>query len=173
MYIKPTACLVALSFFISLAKASSMADTLAAYGHPVSCKSLLVGSADLLIGRNAHRLYLDPRAPVSETPVINGIIAYRDRHAAISFHAYHAGNDCRVAVEESFVLDDPCVTGREEILRKWTYLGKLDDQTIVLGDTKNGYPQVAYLSNAIKNKVICLVHLHRDLGTAALSGSSP
>lgn len=169
MYRKAVTCFALLSCFIFRADASSMADTLAAYPHPVACKSLLVGSADFLIGGNAHRLYIDPRAPTSETPVINGVIAYRDRHAAISFHAYHAGNDCRVAVEESFVLDDPCVTGREEILRKWAYIGKLDEQTIVLSDTNVAYTQSAYLSNAIKNKVICLVHVHRDLGIAALN----
>lgn len=144
--------------------ASGMPDVLKDYGSPVSCHDALINSASALIGKNESRLYIDPQTAKTETPVINGVIFFHDRNAAVSLHPIiTADKQCKVAVHETFVTSDPCLTIRDEIFRKWELTGKLSDNTSLYRKSKSSYYQMAYLTNAMKNNPSCMATIYREL----------
>lgn len=142
---------------------TSMPTVLSDYNGKPQCESLLTQSAEQIIGRNEHKLYIDKQAPITTTPTVLGFIAYHDRYAHVSFKASVNDKACAVSVSESFVVNEPCYAVREEVFKRWEFLGNMDTNTMVLEKSKSPFPQLAYLSNAIKNEVMCLVTIRSEI----------
>ncbi|WP_028358043.1 hypothetical protein [Brackiella oedipodis] len=146
---------------------SGLPAVLKDYGHEVACAAELDSVAQALIGKNTSRLYIDASSPQSSYPVINGVLDFQDRNALLALHAYpSAAQQCQIAIEESFVLTDPCISIREEIFSKWSEIGRLNEATSVYKKNKSPYSQIAYLTTAMKSSPMCLVHIHRDVDSA-------
>lgn len=142
---------------------TSMSTVLTEYSGKTQCTELLNQAATQIIGRNEHKLYIDKQAPITATPTVLGFIAYHDRYAHVSFKATRNNEVCNVSVSESFVINEPCYAGREEIFKRWEFLGNMDTNTMVLEKPKSPSPQLAYLSNAINNEVMCLITIRSEI----------
>ncbi|MDP5255524.1 MULTISPECIES: hypothetical protein [unclassified Vibrio] len=99
------------------------------------CQSQLMTIADEVIGQKSHRLHVDqPKGNADKYPLtVVGIISYHDRDAHIQFNATPlANNQCEVSYIEAFALPESCLEVREQVFKKWKYVGKLSDDSFFL-----------------------------------------
>lgn len=137
------------------------------------CRKPLIQAAEQVIGKREHRL-LEAK-PVQEKAVADskendskkkgsaadklfhasGVVSYRDRDVHVSFTATEVGAAaCQVVTTKSFTVKEPCIAVREEVFKKWDYLGQLNPLTMVMQNRKNPAEQ-AFLSNQFSGRA-CL-----------------
>lgn len=117
---------------------TSMTEVLDEHGI-VGCKPQLEALADSVIGENEHRLHLyQPKRHADKYPFsVTGIISYRDQEAQIEFNASPMiQGGCEVSYVESFALPETCVKIREEVFKKWKFVGRLSDKSFFLHHKK-------------------------------------
>lgn len=130
-----------------------------------SCKGKLLQMADTVVGKREHRLFAaEPKTAKEPSDAVakgvgvfyvSGVVSYRDRDVHVGFTAMPQGKKtCQVLVTKSFTVKEPCIAVREEIFKKWDYLGQLNPQTMVLRNKKMPAEQ-ALLSNQFMGKA-CL-----------------
>lgn len=99
------------------------------------CKQPLLAISDELIGNNEHRLYVDqPKHHANKYPfTVIGVISYNDRDAQVLFNASPMVNgECEVSYQEVFALPETCLAVREQVFKKWEYVGRLSDDSFFL-----------------------------------------
>ncbi|MCV2403286.1 hypothetical protein OFY17_10380 [Marinomonas sp. C2222] len=99
------------------------------------CKAPLIAIADELIGENAHRLHVDqPKHNADKYPfTVIGVVSYKDRDAQVQFNAAPMiNNECEVSYQETFALPETCLAVREQVFKKWEYVGRLSDDSFFL-----------------------------------------
>ncbi len=99
------------------------------------CRTQLMTLADEVIGEKSHRLHVDqPKGNADKYPLtVVGIISYNDRDAHVQFNASPLGdNQCEVSYIEAFALTESCLEVREQVFKKWKYVGKLSDDSFFL-----------------------------------------
>lgn len=122
------------------------------------CKQPLLSIANELIGKKSHRLHVDqPKHNADKYPfTVVGVISYNDRDAQVQFSAAPMINgECEVSYQESFALTETCLTVREQVFKKWEYIGKLSDDSFFLRH-KERFTKNATLTS-IKSGSECLV----------------
>lgn len=143
--------LAVLSIQISLAE-SSMPKVLEQEPGSV-CKSVLIDAAAQVIEFREHRLVLTSSTQQGATQVV-GYQSYNDRDMQLSFFASeNSDGKCLLSIEKIFVINEPCIVTREEVFRKWQYLGKLaqDNSNFVLQSHRNA-DENAYLTEINSEK---------------------
>ncbi|PIE42781.1 MAG: hypothetical protein CSA50_08730 [Gammaproteobacteria bacterium] len=139
--------------------ATSMNRVLADYAKD-TCHDTLIAAADATIKNNPHRLLAmhAGSGPNQTLSFIAGIIEYKDRqsHALYALHRGEYG--CSVAFKESFTFKSPCIRIREEVFSHWQLEGKLNEETLVLKNTRNPN-RTAFLTDAADGSY-CLVTRH-------------
>lgn len=99
------------------------------------CKLPLLTIADEVIGKKTHRLHVDqPKQNADKYPfTVVGVISYNDQDAQIQFNAAPMVNgDCEVSYQEVFALPETCVAVREQVFKKWEYVGRLSQDSFFL-----------------------------------------
>lgn len=122
------------------------------------CKMPLIAIADELIGKNTHRLHVDqPKQHADKYPfTVIGVISYKDQDAQVQFNAAPMVNDeCEVSYQEVFALPESCLEVREQIFKKWEYVGRLSKDSFFLRH-KERFTKNATLTS-IKSGSECLV----------------
>jgi hypothetical protein len=136
--IKPLTLLLSAALSHSVIADTSMTEVLDEHGI-VGCKPQLEALADSVIGENEHRLHLyQPKRHADKYPFsVTGIISYRDQEAQIEFNASPMiEGGCEVSYVESFALPETCVKIREEVFKKWKFVGRLSDKSFFLHHKK-------------------------------------
>ena len=103
------------------------------------CKPQLLALAEGVIGKKSHRLHLhQPKGNQDRHPLtVVGVISYNDQDAHIQFNASPlADGGCEVSYEEAFVLFESCIEVREQVFKKWKFVGRLSDDTFFLQHKK-------------------------------------
>lgn len=103
------------------------------------CKLQLLTIADEVIGKKEHRLHVDqPKQNANNYPfTVVGIISYNDQDTQIQFQASPLpNNECEASYQESFSLPENCLAVREQVFKKWEYVGKLSDDSFFLRHKK-------------------------------------
>ena len=101
----------------------------------VQCKLPLLAIAEEVIGQNGHRLHVDqPKQHADKYPfTVVGVISYKDQDAQIQFNAAPMINgECEVSYQEVFALPETCVAAREQVFKKWEYVGRLSKDSFFL-----------------------------------------
>jgi len=122
------------------------------------CKIPLLAIAEELIGQKSHRLHVDqPKQHADKYPfTVVGVISYNDQDSQVRFSATPMiNNECEVAYQEVFVLAESCLEVREQVFKKWEYVGKLSNDSFFLRH-KERFTKNATLTS-IKSGSECLV----------------
>lgn len=122
------------------------------------CKPQLLALAEEVIGEKPHRLHVDqPKGNQDLHPLtVVGVISYNDQDAHIQFNASPLKNGgCEVSYEEAFVLFESCIEVREQVFKKWKFIGRLSEDTFFLKHKKR-LTKNATLT-AVKQGTQCLV----------------
>ncbi|PCJ32002.1 MAG: hypothetical protein COA90_04555 [Gammaproteobacteria bacterium] len=128
------------------------------------CELQLITLAEKIIGKNEHRLYVDqPKRNADKYPItIVGVIDYHDQESHIQFNAMPIDKiGCEVSYIEAFTLPETCTTVREQVFKKWKFIGRLSENSFFLRHKKN-LTQNATLSS-VNHGTQCLV-TKRDSG---------
>lgn len=99
------------------------------------CKIPLLAIADELIGNKVHRLHVDqPKQHADKYPfTVVGVISYNDEDAQVQFNASPMVNgECEVSYQEVFALPENCLEVREQVFKKWEYVGRLSKDSFFL-----------------------------------------
>jgi len=99
------------------------------------CKAQLLTIAEDVIGVKEHRLHLDqPKGNVDSYPfAVIGVLTYNDREAQLQFTASPMGQGgCEVTSLEAFTIPETCVDVREQVFKKWKFVGRLSEQSFFL-----------------------------------------
>lgn len=136
------------------------------------CREKLVHVAETVIGKRKHRLLASEKTEAEQKGkggqqrkqaaagggkvfYASGVLSYRDRDVHMGFTAVPSGKEnCQVIAVKSFTVKEPCIAVREEVFKKWNYLGQLNPLTMVLQNKKQPAEQ-AMLSNQFMGKA-CL-----------------
>lgn len=138
------------------------------------CRQPLIQAAEQVIGKRAHRLLgaggsqeqaatdrkngeskKKDSAAADKLFHASGVVSYRDRDVHVSFTATQVGAEaCQVVTTKSFTVKEPCIAVREEVFKKWDYLGQLNPLTMVMQNRKNP-AEKAFLSNQFSGRA-CL-----------------
>lgn len=100
-----------------------------------TCRAQLVTIAEDVIGNLPHRLHIDkPKGNLDNYPfAVVGVVTYNDREAQLQFTASPmAGGGCEVTSLESFFLPEACVEVREQVFKKWKFVGRLSEDSFFL-----------------------------------------
>jgi hypothetical protein len=122
------------------------------------CKMPLIAIADELIGKNVHRLHVDqPKLHADKYPfTVIGVISYKDDDAQVQFNAFPMVNgECEVSYQEVFEAPENCLEVREQIFKKWEYVGRLSKDSFFLRH-KERFTKNATLTS-IRSGSECLV----------------
>lgn len=122
------------------------------------CKLPLLAIADEVIGKKEHRLHVDqPKQNADKYPfTVIGVISYNDSDAQVQFIAAPMINgECEVSYQEAFALTESCLEVREQVFKKWKYIGRLSDDSFFL-QHKERLTKNATLTS-IKSGTECLV----------------
>ncbi|TYL46534.1 hypothetical protein [Marinomonas sp. IMCC 4694] len=122
------------------------------------CKIPLLAIADELIGTNVHRLHVDqPKQHADKYPfTVVGVISYKDDDAQVQFNAFPMVNgECEVSYQEVFESPENCLEVREQIFKKWEYVGRLSKNSFFLRH-KERLTKNATLTS-VKSGTECLV----------------
>lgn len=120
------------------------------------CESLLIELAAKSLKLNPHRM-LEQSTQISDKELFSAIAVteYRDRASHVTFHGVeNTLGHCQATVTESYVLQTNCADARHEAFSKWTFQGKLNEQTMVLSANRIAGKQ-AFLTD--QKPAICLV----------------
>ncbi len=126
--------LAALSLSFMANAETSMAKVVEEHGIQ-QCKMPLLAIAQEVIGENTHRLHADqPKNNADKYPfTVIGVISYNDQDAQIQFNAAPMINgECEVSYQEVFALPETCIAVREQVFKKWEYVGKLSKDSFFL-----------------------------------------
>lgn len=99
------------------------------------CKLPLLSLAEEVIGKNSHRLHVDQaKKHTDKYPfTVVGVVSYNDQDAQVQFHAAPMVNgECEVSYQEAFALPETCIAVREQVFKKWKYVGRLSDDSFFL-----------------------------------------
>ena len=128
--------IIAPSIFLSLQAQAETSMSIIVEEHDIQqCKLPLLSIADELIGKNSHRLHVDqPKHHADKYPfTVVGVISYNDQDAQVVFNASPVVNgECEVSYQEVFALPETCLAVREQVFKKWEYVGKLSDDSFFL-----------------------------------------
>ncbi|MFT2098342.1 hypothetical protein ACMUMQ_08315 [Marinomonas sp. 2405UD66-6] len=123
-------------FTVSLNAHAETSMSVIAEEHEIEqCKQPLIAIADELIGKNEHRLYVDqPKHHANKYPfTVIGVISYNDQDAQVQFNAAPMVNgECEVSYQEVFALPETCLAVREQVFKKWEYVGRLSKDSFFL-----------------------------------------
>ncbi|MBO1254198.1 hypothetical protein J3L16_00710 [Alteromonas sp. 5E99-2] len=152
-------CCAAIAFSLSFAVNAETSMEKIVEEHNIQlCKLPLLAIANEVIGENSHRLHVDqPKNHADKYPfTVVGIISYNDQDAQIQFNASPMVNgECEVSYQEAFALPETCIDVREQVFKKWEYVGKLSKDSFFLRH-KERFTKNATLTN-IKSGSECLV----------------
>ncbi|GAB3488844.1 hypothetical protein [Marinomonas epiphytica] len=99
------------------------------------CRQPLLAIADEIIDKKEHRLYVDqPKSHADKYPfTVIGVITYNDQDSQVVFNASPMVNgECEVSYQEVFALPETCLAVREQVFKKWEYVGRLSDDSFFL-----------------------------------------
>ncbi|MGB0663077.1 MAG: hypothetical protein ACPGMR_04750 [Pontibacterium sp.] len=152
-------CVAALGFFGStISWAQNSMEIIVDKYELQQCRPQLLSISQELIKEKPHRLHLDqPKGNQDKYPLtILGVISYNDADAQVVFNASPlADGGCEVSYVESFMITESCIEAREQVFKKWKYIGKLSDDSFFLRH-KERLTRNATLT-AVKNGTECLV----------------
>ncbi|WP_337247256.1 MULTISPECIES: hypothetical protein [unclassified Vibrio] len=120
------------------------------------CESMLTEFAAEVLKLNPHRM-LEQITPISHDQLFHAftVTDYRDRASHITFHAVeNAAGQCQATAIESYLLQTNCADARHEAFSKWTFQGKLNQETMVLTSDRIAGKQ-AFLTD--QSPAVCLV----------------
>lgn len=130
--------------------------------HSLPCQSLLTDLAADVLKSNPHRM-LEHFQAIDENSLFNSftVTDYRDRSSHVTFHGVRNQNgQCQASVVESFALQTDCSDARHEAFSKWTFQGKLNQETFVLSDRRQQDRQ-AFLTE--QGAHLCLVSVRYSI----------
>lgn len=122
------------------------------------CKKPLLTIAEELIGKKSHRLHVDqPKQHADKYPfTVVGVISYNDQDSQVQFNATPMlDNKCEVSYQEVFTILESCLVAREQVFKKWEYVGKLSEDSFFLRHKKR-FTKNATLTS-IKSGSECLI----------------
>ena len=154
---KPLYCsVIGLILCANTALATTSIDKLLQQQPVKNCQQSISAIADQVVKSNKHRFHRPESAFSLAQFSALGVIEYRDRNSHLNITTTtNTDGRCESIVTETFVVPHPCITAREEVFKKWQFVGKLNAATLVLID--RGNPETyAYLSNAV-DVYICLI----------------
>ncbi|NRA70263.1 MAG: hypothetical protein HRU24_04515 [Gammaproteobacteria bacterium] len=120
------------------------------------CLAHISAVTTAVVKHNKHRFHGPETNSTKQQFSAFGVIGYRDRNSHLNVTtATDAQGECQTTITETFVVPHPCITAREEVYKKWTFVGMLTQDTMVLTNPKHT-GKLAYLSAAVDGS-ICLI----------------
>lgn len=123
-----------------------------------ACKAPLNELAAHLIGVKKHRLLSYSKQGDDELFNALMVLEYHDRTAHVNFSAMaKKDGSCDANYTSSFFVNVPCALAREEVVKKFTYVGQLNSKTQVFKHKRNPNLQ-AMISPANRGKGCLVTH---------------
>lgn len=123
-----------------------------------TCKNTLNALASELIGTKEHRLLSYSKQGDKELFNALMVLEYHDRTAHVNFSAMaKADGTCDANYTSSFFVNVPCALAREEVIKRFIYVGQLSGKTQIFKHKRKPHLQ-AMISPANRGRGCLVTH---------------